>query len=99
MESATAGTLLQKCKFSIVKALYAVFLLHAHRGNYSSSELARVLELRQATSWAFVQKVLAALQRRRQAPDYEEGEPWAHVLLDATAEAELVEDEPAETVN
>jgi hypothetical protein len=89
VESATAGTLLQKCKFSIVKALYAVFLLHAHRGNYSSSELARVLELRQATSWAFAQKVLAALQRRHLASDYEDGEPWTHVLLDATAETEL----------
>ncbi|MBF9222919.1 7TM diverse intracellular signaling domain-containing protein [Hymenobacter ruricola] len=92
VESATAGTLLQKCKFSIVKALYAVFLLHAHRGNYSASELARVLELRQATSWAFAQKVLAALQRRRQAADYEDGEPWTHVLLDATTEPELAEE-------
>ncbi|WP_083322390.1 7TM diverse intracellular signaling domain-containing protein [Hymenobacter lapidarius] len=91
VESATAGTLLQKCKFPIVKALYAVFLLHAHRGSYSPSELARVLELRQATSWAFAQKVLAALQRRRAAPDFEDGEPWTHVLLDATAEAELQE--------
>ncbi|UOQ98596.1 hypothetical protein MUN81_03680 [Hymenobacter sp. 5317J-9] len=97
VESATAGTLLQKCKFSIVKALYAVFLLHAHKGNYSPSELARVLELRQATSWAFAQKVLAALQRRRQAPDYEDGEPWTHVLLDANGEAELAEEAPAET--
>ena len=33
VESATTGALLQKCKFSIVKALYAVFLLHAHRGD------------------------------------------------------------------
>ncbi|WP_046246293.1 7TM diverse intracellular signaling domain-containing protein [Hymenobacter terrenus] len=93
VESATAGTLLQKCKFSIVKAMYAVFLLHAHKGNYSSSELARVLELRQATSWAFAQKVLAALQRRLQAPDYEEGEAWTHVLLDTTNEVELIENE------
>jgi len=97
VESATAGTLLQKCKFSIVKALYAVFLLHAHKGVYSSAELARVLELRQATSWAFAQKVLAALQRRRQAPDYEDGEPWTHVLLDAAFEPELAEAEAAET--
>ncbi|WP_310398143.1 7TM diverse intracellular signaling domain-containing protein [Hymenobacter sp.] len=95
VESATAGTLLQKCKFSIVKALYAVFLLHAHRGNYSPSELARVLDLRPATSWAFAQKVLAALQRRRLAPDHEDGEPWTHVLLDATVEAELAEIEPS----
>ncbi|GAB3875342.1 hypothetical protein GCM10028824_30490 [Hymenobacter segetis] len=99
VESATASTLLQKCKFSIVKALYAVFLLHAHKGSYSPSELARILDLRQATSWAFAQKVLQALQRRRQAPDYEEGEPWTHVLLDTAADAEVEENEPAETGN
>ena len=79
-----------------MKALYAVFLLHAHRGSYQPAELARVLELRPATSWAFAQKVLAALQRRRQAPDYEEGEPWTHVLLDATAEVETAELETTE---
>ena len=93
VESATAGTLLQKCKFSVVKALYAVFLLHAHRGSYAPAVLARVLELRQATSWAFAQKVLAALQRRRQAPDYDEAEPWSHVLLEAVQDPELVGDE------
>jgi hypothetical protein len=89
VESATTGTLLQKCKFPIVKALYAVFLLHAHRGRYAPAELARVLELRPATSWAFAQKVLAALERRRQATDYEEGESWTHVLLDDTATIDL----------
>jgi hypothetical protein len=91
VESATTGTLLQKCKFAAEKALYAVFLLHAHRGNYAPTELARVLDLRPATSWAFAQKVLAALQRRRQAPDYEENEPWNHVLLEVEAEVEAVE--------
>ena len=89
VESATTGTLLQKCKFPIVKALYAVFLLHAHRGRYAPAELARVLELRPATTWAFAQKVLTAMQRRSQAADYEEGEAWTHVLLDdATADTE-----------
>lgn len=91
VESATAGTLLQKCKFSMVKALYAVFLLHAHRGQYSASELARVLTLRQATSWAFAQKVMTALQLRRRAPDYEDGEPWTHVLLEVVGDPEFVE--------
>jgi hypothetical protein len=89
VESATTGTLLQKCKFPIVKALYAVFLLHAHRGRYAPAELARVLELRPATSWAFAQKVLAALDRRRQAPDYEESESWTHVLFDDTTNADM----------
>jgi hypothetical protein len=73
-----------------------VFLLHAHRGSYPPAELARVLELRPATSWAFAQKVLTALQRRRQAPDYEEGEPWTHVLLDGTTEVEAPELEASE---
>ncbi|MVN75102.1 hypothetical protein GO988_02055 [Hymenobacter sp. HMF4947] len=91
VESATTGTLLQKCKFAAEKALYAVFLLHAHRGHYAPAELARVLELRPATSWAFAQKVLAALQRRRQADNYEEGEPWTHLLLEVEMELETQE--------
>jgi hypothetical protein len=91
VESATTGTLLQKCKFAPEKALYAVFLLHAHRGHYAPAELARVLELRPATSWAFAQKVLAALQRRYQASDYEEGEPWTHILLEVEVELEAQE--------
>ncbi len=91
VESATTGTLLQKCKFAPEKALYAVFLLHAHRGSYAPAELARVLDLRPATSWAFAQKVLAALQRRRLAIDHEEGEPWAHVLLEVEVELEAQE--------
>ncbi|TYZ06070.1 hypothetical protein FY528_19685 [Hymenobacter lutimineralis] len=92
VESATAYTLFQKCKFSIVKALYAVFLIHTHKGTYSSQELSRVLELRQATCWSFMQKVLEAMQRRRQAPDYDENEGWTHVLLDDTVPVEEEQD-------
>lgn len=88
VESATAYTLLQKCKFSIVKAFYAVFLLHTHNGNYSSQELSRVLDLRQGTCWSFSQKVLEAMRRREQAPDYEESESWTHVLLDVGNEVQ-----------
>lgn len=86
VESATTGTLLQKCKFAPEKALYAVFLLYAHRGHYAPAELARVLDLRPATSWTFAQKVLAALQRRYQAANYEEGESWTHLLLEVELE-------------
>jgi len=86
VESATAYTLLQKCKFSTVKAFYAVFLLYTHNGHYSSQELSRVLDLRQGTCWSFSQKVLEAMRRREQASDYEENESWTHVLLDATGE-------------
>ncbi|WP_303312741.1 7TM diverse intracellular signaling domain-containing protein [Hymenobacter sp. BT730] len=88
VESATAYTLFQKCKFSIVKALYAVFLIHTHKGNYSSQELSRVLDLRQATCWSFQQKVLEAMQRRRQAPEFHQHEGWTHVLLDDSVPVE-----------
>ncbi|SNC61514.1 7TMR-DISM extracellular 2 [Hymenobacter gelipurpurascens] len=92
VESATAYTLLQKCKFSIIKAFYAVFLIYTHQGNYASQELSRVLDLRQGTCWSFSQKVLEAMKRRRQAPDFDENEDWTNVLLDATGSAE---EEPA----
>jgi hypothetical protein len=88
VESATAYTMLQKCKFSIIKAFYAVFLIYTHKGNYSSQELSRVLELRQGTCWSFSQKVLEAMRRRRTAADYDENEGWTHVLLDATTAVE-----------
>ncbi|MBW3130019.1 7TM diverse intracellular signaling domain-containing protein [Hymenobacter profundi] len=82
VESATAYTLFQKCKFSIVKAFYAVFLLHTHHGNYSSQELSRVLDLRQGTCWSFSQKVAEAMRRREQAPEYDDQESWTKLLLD-----------------
>jgi F0F1-type ATP synthase membrane subunit b/b' len=83
VESATAYTLLQKCKFPIVKAFYAVFLLHTHKGNYSAQELSRVLDLRRATCWSFSQKVLEAL--RRQSTEAHEEESWTQLLLDDSA--------------
>ncbi|QDA61265.1 7TM diverse intracellular signaling domain-containing protein [Hymenobacter jejuensis] len=88
VESATANTILQKCKFSIIKAFYAVFLIYAHKGSYSSQELSRVLELRQGTCWNFSQKVVEAIRRRRAAPDFDENEDWTRILLDATGAIE-----------
>ncbi|RSK46632.1 7TM diverse intracellular signaling domain-containing protein [Hymenobacter perfusus] len=99
VESATAYTLLQKCKFSIIKAFYAVFLIYTHKGNYSSQELSRVLDLRQGTCWSFSQKVLEAMRRRRHGPDFDENEGWTHVLLDATtteAEEAVAEESAAQ---
>ena len=101
VESATAYTLLQKCKFPIIKALYAVFLLCTHKGSYSALELSRVLDLRRATCWSFSQKVLQAMNRQAAARPGDEGS-WTQLLLDATdaadgAEAEEEELREAET--
>lgn len=95
VESATAGTLLQKCKFSIVKAFYAVFLLHTHKGSYSAQELSRMLDLRRATCWSFSQKVLEAM--RHQPPEHSSENSWTSLLLDDTA-TEPEEADPDEGV-
>ncbi|WBO82789.1 7TM diverse intracellular signaling domain-containing protein [Hymenobacter yonginensis] len=91
VESATAYTLLQKCKFSIVKAFYAVFLLHTHNGSYSAQELSRVLDLRRATCWSFSHKVLEAMRRQPTDPAGEDS--WTRLLLDDSG---TEPDEPAE---
>ncbi|MGI4871688.1 MAG: 7TM diverse intracellular signaling domain-containing protein [Janthinobacterium lividum] len=93
VESATAYTILHRCKFDIVKALYAVFVVHVHQGQYSALELSQVLDLRQATCWNFIQKVQVAMQIRQQAPDYDKAESWTRILLDDTMPTETVEDE------
>ena len=82
VESATASTLLHRCKFDIVRALYTVFLVQTHQGKYSSVELSQKLELRQATCHAFIQKVRAALEHRQQSPAYDKNESWTQVLFE-----------------
>ena len=81
VESATAYTLLHRCKFDVVKALFSVFLIQTHQGKYSSVELSQTLELRQATCHAFIQKVRTALQHRQQLPAYDRTESWTEVLF------------------
>ncbi len=92
VESATAYTLLQKCKFPIVKALYAVFLLFTHKGNYSALEFSRMLDLRRATCWSFSQKVVQAMSRQAVLKPVEEA-TWTQLLLDATDNADADEEE------
>ena len=82
VESATAYTLLHRCKFDVVKALYAVFLVHTHHGQYGALEMSQVLDLRQATCWKFIHKVQVAMRQRQQASDYEQAESWTRVLLE-----------------
>ncbi|GAB2955088.1 hypothetical protein GCM10027048_20920 [Hymenobacter coalescens] len=97
VESATAYTLLQKCKFSIVKAFYAVFLLHTHKGQYSAQELSHLLELRRATCWAFSQKVQEAMAR--QVAAHGEDATWTRLLLDAGGSEPQEEEAEVTTTN
>ena len=95
VESATAYTLLQKCKFPIVKAFYAVFLLFTHKGNFSALEFSRILDLRRATCWSFSQKVLQAMARQATHNAWEDSS-WTQLLLDSTDNSEADEEEVGE---
>ncbi len=60
-ESATAGTLFHKCKFSLHKAFTIVFLVSTGKKGISSTELSRKLGLRQKTCYYFKRKVMVAM--------------------------------------
>ncbi len=64
-ESVTANTLFHKCKFPINKALFIVTTINRKDEDFSISNLANELELRYATCWSFVQKVMAIKENNK----------------------------------
>ncbi len=56
-ESPAKHTIFSRVKFPITKAFYITFLYYASRGKISSTELSRILELRQKTCWGFLNKI------------------------------------------
>ena len=67
-ESTTAGTLFHKCKFSLRKAFIIVYWMSTTKKGVSSYELARQLELRQKSCWAFQKKVRQAMRSSQKFP-------------------------------
>jgi len=61
-ESPTANTLFHKIKFDILKAFYIVYFVATNKKGITSTELARKLDLRQKTCWAFKRKVMKAMK-------------------------------------
>src|SRR5680860_1404705 len=62
VESPTAGTLFHKLKFDPLKAFWIVYFLATNKKGFSSTELARKLELGQKTCWRFKRKVMKAMR-------------------------------------
>lgn len=67
-ESPTAGTMFDKCKFSLLVAFHIVFKISTKKKGMSSLELSREFELRQMTTWDFKWKVQQAMQSSKQYP-------------------------------
>lgn len=67
-ESATAGTLFHKCKFSMLKAFHIIYFVSTTKGGMSAAELGRKLALRTKTAWLFKRKVMQAMKSSEQYP-------------------------------
>jgi hypothetical protein len=67
-ESPTAGTMFDKCKFSLHLAFHIVFKLSTKKKGMSSVELSHEFDLRQMTCWEFKLKVQQAMRSSRRFP-------------------------------
>ncbi len=61
-ESPTAGTMFDKCKFSLLLAFHIAFKISTKKKGMSSLELSREFVLRQKTCWEFKWKIQQAMQ-------------------------------------
>ena len=61
-ESPTAGTMFDKCKFSILLAFHIAFKISTKKKGMSSEELSEEYELRQKICWEFKWKIQQAMQ-------------------------------------
>ena len=61
-ESATAGTLFHKMKFSLLKAFQICYRISVRKKGMSSCELAREFGLKQNTCWLFKRKIQEAMK-------------------------------------
>ena len=67
-ESPTAGTMFDKCKFSLLKAFHITFKISTKKKGMSSEELSKEYEQRQKTCWKFKWKVQQAMQSSGRYP-------------------------------
>ena len=67
-ESPTAGTMFDKCKFSLHLAFHLCFKISTKKKGMSSLELSHEFDLRQMTCWEFKWKIQQAMRSSRQHP-------------------------------
>ena len=67
-ESPTAGTMFDKCKFSLLIAFHILFKISTKKKGMSSEELSEEFELRQKTCWEFKWKIQQAMRSSRRYP-------------------------------
>jgi hypothetical protein len=80
-ESPTAYTIFQGIKFPITKAFYILFLFYSSKEKLTSTEISRILFLRQKTCWSFIHKIMEA--RKNKTPGKKNKlEGWPSLVFD-----------------
>jgi hypothetical protein len=82
IESVTAGTMLNKLKFPIVKAFYMLYLVSNGKST-TARELSEILSLRLQTCWTFRERVKKAMQEK---PVKKHQDGWSHLILSGDPE-------------
>ena len=79
VESVTNGTLFHKVRFPIQKGFYITYLtsLGTKEGN-NVTEISNEISLRNATVWAFRQKVLTIIENHKSKKKHKDG--WTHLI-------------------
>jgi len=81
-ESVTTNTIFHKNKIPINKAFYMVYLLYSTKGKISSYKLSEILDIRQATCWAYSAKILKVMDERKKELRNAGEKGWSRLVLD-----------------
>jgi hypothetical protein len=81
-ESATAYTIFQGIKFPINKAFYILFLFYSSKEKLTSTEISRILFLRQKTCWSFIHKIVETRKNKTASPKKSKIDGWPSLVLD-----------------
>lgn len=79
VESVTNGTLFHKVRFPIQKAFYITYLTSiGTKETNNVTDISKEIALRNATVWAFRQKVLALMEDNKSKKKHKDG--WSHLI-------------------
>jgi hypothetical protein len=80
-ESPTAYTIFQGIKFPITKAFYILFLFYSSKEKLTSTEISRILFLRQKTCWSFIHKIVES-RKNKTFSKKNKIDGWSSLVLD-----------------
>jgi two-component system, sensor histidine kinase LadS len=81
-ESVTAHTIFHNMRIPVEKAFYIVFLIYSGNEKISSTELSRILMLRQKTCWEYKKSISGRILQKKQELKTDKLEGWDKLILD-----------------